>query len=25
LETLFGQINMRAVLADRPFQPDTGK
>jgi hypothetical protein len=22
LETLFGQVNMRAVLADRPFQPD---
>jgi antirestriction protein len=22
LETLFGQINMRAVLADRPFVPD---
>lgn len=22
LETLFGQVNMRAVLADQPFQPD---
>jgi hypothetical protein len=22
LETLFGQVNMRAVLADRPFHPD---
>ncbi|HEX8354052.1 MAG TPA: hypothetical protein VF611_14185, partial [Pyrinomonadaceae bacterium] len=23
LETLFGQVNMRAVLADRPFDPDS--
>ena len=23
LETLFGQVNMRAVLADHPFDPDT--
>ena len=25
LETLFGQVNMRAVLADHPFDPDTSQ